>query len=298
MSEVAGNTAKDCSVVVDRVLDGAYNGTKDENAGVIAGRNATTNLTDLSAVNTAEAAVNVVVKSTQTVTTGDSEGLKALVGESGTFVDVPAGEYTFPSVASGVTINCAEGTVFEGTSGLNINGSTVSGATFKNENGTAVSGTIHGTFRNCTFDGSEALRWCYSKDGGPIIFEDCVIKTDFRGFHFDDMAGEVIFRNCEINGFNAYGGAGTITFENCTFGYDKSNYNGLNIYAHTVLKDCKFVYLSGKTNFIDMEGTGKTLSISNCTATLDGNAAEVSTFIGGSKLADNTVIVDGVELNK
>lgn len=298
MSEVTGNTAKDCSVVVDRVLDGAYNGTKDENAGVIAGRNATTNLTDLSAVNTAEAAVNVVVKSTQTVTTGDSEGLKALVGESGTFVDVPAGEYTFPSVASGVTINCAEGTVFEGTSGLNINGSTVSGATFKNENGTAVSGTIHGTFRNCTFDGSEALRWCYSKDGGPIIFEDCVIKTDFRGFHFDDMAGEVIFRNCEINGFNAYGGAGTITFENCTFGYDKSNYNGLNIYAHTVLKDCKFVYLSGKTNFIDMEGTGKTLSISNCTATLDGNAAEVSTFIGGSKLADNTVIVDGVELNK
>ena len=83
-----------------------------------------------------------------------------------------------------------------------------------------------------------------------------------------------------------------MTFEGCTFGYDASNYNGLNIYTNTVLKDCTFNYVSGKTNFIDMEGTGKTLTIENCTATLDGAAAQIEDFIGGSQLANNTVVIN------
>lgn len=212
---------------------------------------------------------------------------------AGKTISLAAGEYTFPAnVAEGVTINCQEGTVFTGTSGLNINGATVIGAEFKNENGTAVSGTINGTFKNCTFTGSEALRWCYSDAGKTNVFENCVIKTDFRGFHFDGMDGDVIFRNCEINGFNAYGGEGTATFEGCTFGCDESRYNGLNIYSNTNLINCTFNFVSGKTNFIDMEGTGKTLKITNCVATLDGVNADISTFVGGSKLADNTVIYE------
>ena len=105
------------------------------------------------------------------------------------------------------------------------------------------------------------------------------------------MKGNVVFKNCEINGFNAYGGEGTATFESCTFGNDESRYNGLNIYSNTVLKNCCFKYKSGKTNFIDMEGTGKTLTIENCTATLDGAAAEISDFVGGSQLANNTVVI-------
>jgi hypothetical protein len=110
------------------------------------------------------------------------------------------------------------------------------------------------------------------------------------------MEGDVTFKNCEINGFNAYSGGATITFEGCTFGSDQSAYNGLNIYSNTVVKDCHFVFDSAKTNFIDMEGTGKTLTITNCTATLDGADAEVESFVGGSKLTQNTVTVDGVRL--
>ena len=63
------------------------------------------------------------------------------------------------------------------------------------------------------------------------------------------------------------------------------------------LIDCKFEFVSGKTNFIDMEGTGKTLTIENCTATLDGGTADVADFVGGGKLAQNTVIIDGVVLS-
>lgn len=206
-----------------------------------------------------------------------------------------AGTHTFPatSIGEGDTIICAEGTVFKGTSSLNINGATVIGATFSNDSGYAVSGTINGIFKDCVFDSGEALRWCYSNAGETVVFENCEFKTNFRGFHFDGMDGDVLFKNCKINGFNAYGGEGTATFEGCTFGYDASSYNGLNIYSNTNLINCTFNYVSGKTNFIDMEGTGKTLTLTNCTATLNGEAVNVSDFVGGSKLAQNTVIIDG-----
>ena len=233
----------------------------------------------------------ITVVSPEAVNT--TAGLQAALANDKKIVTVAAGDYTFPSssVQAGQTIICEEGTVFTGKSSLDINGATVIGAEFKNENGTAVSGTIYGNFKNCTFTGPEALRCCYSGAGKTTVFENCVIKTDFRGFHYDGMDGDVIFRNCEINGFNAYGGDGTVTFEGCTFGCDESPYNGLNIYSNTNIVNCTFNYVSGKTNFIDMEGTGKTLTITNCTATLDGAAANVADFVGGSKLNDNTVII-------
>ena len=244
-------------------------------------------------------ASKVVEGAVENVPASDQAALTAALEEAAknpettVVVNVAADTYgTLPALSSNVVLNCAEGTVFEGTSGLNVNGATVIGATFESDE-TAVSGTVDGIFKNCTFDGSEALRWCYTDEGDEILFEDCVIKTDFRGFHFDGMNGNVTFRRCEINGFNAYGGKGTATFENCVFGNDESGYNGLNIYSNTVLKDCQFVFNSGKTNFIDMEGTGQTLSIINCTATLDGTETPVIDFVGGSKLANNTVILDG-----
>lgn len=244
-------------------------------------------------------ASKVVEGAVENVPASDQEALKAALDEAAknpettVVVNVAADTYgTLPALSSNVVLNCAEGTVFEGTSSLNVNGATVIGATFEDD-GIAVRGTVDGTFKNCTFDGSEALRWCDTEEGDEILFEDCVIKTDFRGFHFDGMEGNVTFRRCEINGFNAYGGKGTATFENCVFGNDESSYNGLNTYSNTVLKDCQFVFNTGKTNFIDMEGTGKTLSITNCTATLDGTETPVIDFVGGSQLANNTVILDG-----
>jgi len=193
------------------------------------------------------------------------------------------------ALKNGTDVIYAEDVVVEGTSQLNT-GATIVGATFKNENGTAVTQTVSGTFKDCVFEGSEALRWCYSNAGETVVFENCVIKTDFRGVHFDNMKGDVIFKNCEINGFNAIGGAGTVTFENCTFGNDKSSYNGLNMYSNINLINCTFNYVSGKTNFIDMEGTGKTLAITNCKAYLDGVETDISNFVGGSKLSQNTVV--------
>ena len=223
--------------------------------------------------------------------------LNSNVATANATIQLEAGTYTFPSTfAEGVTLVCEEGVVFEGKSGLNINGATVIGATFSNPNGVAGAGTIHGTYKDCTFEGSEALRWCYSEAGKTVIFEDCVFNTDFRGVHFDGMDGDVVFKNCEINGFNAIGGNGKVTFEGCTFGNDESNYNGLNMYSNIDIKDCKFNYVSGKTNFIDFEEAGKTMNITNSTATLDGAVADIKDFIGGTYVGQTTVSIDGVKV--
>ena len=229
-----------------------------------------------------------------TATATTTESLTEALNNNNTEVFVAEGEYTFPasSVKAGQTIVCEEGTVFTGTSSLNINGATVIGATFKNEGGIAVRNTINGTFKNCTFEGKETLRWCYSTAGTTSVFENCVVKTNFRGVHFDVMNGNVIFRNCEINGFNAFGGDGEVTFENCTMGCDQSNYNGLNLYMNTEIVNCHFVFISGKSNFVDMEKAGKTLTIRNCTATLDGTEADIADFVGGSKLNDCTLVIE------
>ena len=197
----------------------------------------------------------------------NAEGLNTAVTDEYAFVNVAAGNYTFPSnVAEGVTINCAEGTVFTGTSGLNINGATVIGAEFKNESGVAVSGTINGTFKNCTFTGSNALRSCYV--GETCVFENCDFSGNVYGVHFDGGSYPVTFRECTFSGFNAFAAKIPMaTFEECTFvGNGKSGYNGANLWGSAVLDDCEFTFNGTTSNeWIDCIGTDKTYEITNCT---------------------------------
>ncbi|MBR5872336.1 MAG: right-handed parallel beta-helix repeat-containing protein, partial [Oscillospiraceae bacterium] len=234
----------------------------------------------------------------------DAEALKAAFTEGADTILLSEGTYTFPasSLGEGDTLICEEGTVFEGTSSLNVKGATVVGATFKKVETTgdtgAVGGTVDGVFKNCTFVGNHALRWCYTNEGDTVVFENCVFDPTVRGIHFDEMNGDVIFRNCTISGFNAVSGKGKLTFENCTFTSGRTGYNGLNLYVNTVLTNCTFEFLSGKTNFIDYEAAGKTLTITNCVATLDGVAEEVIDFVGGSKISETEIIVDGVKVVK
>ena len=280
---LSNNTVKNATMAGNHVAYAAYN----ELYGSEYGGATTANF--VLENNTTENVTNNLVE----VVKASASDLKDTVKEANATVVLPAGTYTFPSsFAEGVTLQCAEGTVFTGTSGLNINGATVIGATFDaGDTNTSASGTINGNFKDCTFTGgSEGVRWCYITAGETVVFENCVFEATLRGVHFDGMDGNLIFKNCEINGFNAIGGSGVVTFEGCTFGNDQSGYNGLNQYLDTTLINCTFNYVSGKTNFIDMEAAGKTLTITNCTATLDGVAVDVMDFVGGSKLADCTVI--------
>ena len=171
-----------------------------------------------------------------------NEDLKEAL-KSSDVVYVVEGDYTFPasSIKAGQTIICEEGTVFTGTSSLNIQGSTVIGATFKNETGTAVTGTINGTFKNCYFKGKNALSGCYVYADEPIIFEDCTFEGDDYTFHFDDGSenSKIICVNCIFNSdWRVAIGAGISLFEaiDCEF-----NVRGfINFWGNVNLENCEF----------------------------------------------------------
>ncbi len=212
----------------------------------------------------------------------------------GNTVNVPAGTYSFPTkVAKGVTIVCEEGTVFSGTSSLNINGATVEGATFSNTEGRTVTGTINGTFKNCTFTGSNALRYCYA--GETTLFEDCVFDGTVYGVHFDGGSNPVTLRRCTLSGFNAFGSAiELLTLEDCTFkSTGKSGYNGANLWGATKLINTKFEF-DGKasTEWIGVNAAdSKKIEFENCEVPEGKILFEyMSNYASGDK-----VTVDGVE---
>ena len=247
------------------------------------------NIATLVTSNTTNASLAPVVASTEALT-------EALA--STTYVKVAAGQYTFPSssVKAGVIIECAEGTVFTGNSKLNIQGSTVIGATFSNPSGTAVDQTINGTFKNCTFEGSNALRWCYA--GETVVFENCVFSGSTYGIHFDGGAKKAIFRDCTISGFNAFASDMMVTFEGCTFeGNGKSGYNGANLWGSAKLVDCQFAFDGTTANeWIDCIGVDKTYEFENCT--INGVAYTAENYATYTKIFSRnnaTVKINGVE---
>ena len=187
--------------------------------------------------------------------------------QEGQTVTVKAGEYTFPasSLKAGVTVECEEGTVFTGSSKLNIKGATVINAEFTNPTGSAVTSTINGTFKDCVFEGSNALRSCYAGDN--VVFENCVFSGDLYGVHFDGGANDATFKGCTFSGFNAFGAALTqLTLEDCVFvSNGKSGYNGANLWGSTTIKNTTFKFDGTASNeWIDCIGSDKTYVIENC----------------------------------
>ena len=228
------------------------------------------------------------------VSLSEGDNLKDAVAVAGATVNMVAGEYVFPasSIASGVTINCEEGTVFTGTSSLNINGATVIGATFSNPSGTVAGQTINGTFKNCTFAGANALRYAYA--GETVVFEDCVFSGSTYGAHFDGGANDIIFKNCTFSGFNAFAAAiELVTFDGCTFvGNGKSGYNGANLWGSAKFINTEFVFDGTTANeWIDAIGTDKTYEFTGCT--LNGGSICNSNYIF-SRNVGTKITIDGV----
>ena len=217
---------------------------------------------------------------------------------AGDAVVVAEGTYgKFPSVGKNITLICHD-VVFQGNSKLNIGGSTVVGATFSNPSGNAVDQTINGVFKECTFTGSNALRYAYV--GDTCVFENCVFDGSVYGIHFDGGTNkEVTFRNCTISGFNGLAAAiGMATFENCTFvGNGKSGYNGANLWGSAKLINCEFTFNGTTTNeWIDCIGKDKTYEFVNCT--VNGVAYTAGNYTNFDEIFSRnnvTVKIDGVD---
>ncbi len=228
----------------------------------------------------------------------DGEEISGSLTDGADTVYLPEGNYTFPAdkIGEGDTIICADGTVFEGTSSLNVDGATVIGGTFSNPSGSAVSQSVNGTFKDCTFTGYNGLRYCYA--GDTVVFENCVFDGSVYGVHFDGGANNVIFRNCTMSGFNAMGSAITqLTMEGCTFvANGKSGYNGINLWGSTEMKDCTFVFDgTAGTEWVHARGTNKTYTITNCVVTDGTNVKSIANEFYDYGTG-NTVIIDGAQV--
>ena len=299
------------SEVVEIVVDGCWFGPLSEKPGVAIGTmNAETSITiQNSKFSGCQAGdQNLYIYETDTdVTTfaftqennevfgTQSEMLKSTLDNAatGATVQVPAGEYTFPasSIKEGMTLKCAEGTVFQGASSLNIKGATVEGATFSNAAGTVVTSTINGTFKDCVFEGGNALRYCYA--GETVVFENCVFSGNTYGIHFDGGANEIIFRNCTFSGFNATAAAVTMTtFEGCTFKSNgKSNYNGINIWGSAKMVNTNFEFDGSVDNeWIDPISADKTYEFTGCT--INGGTI-FSSFYFSPRDVNTDITIDG-----
>ena len=231
----------------------------------------------------------------------NADELKNALQSNASYIYLVAGEYTtFPAAdfKAGQTLVCAEGVVFKGKFGLNINGATVIGATFSNPSGTAVAGNINGTFKNCTFEGSNALRSCYA--GETVVFENCEFSGSTYGVHFDGGDNkEITFKKCKLSGFNAFAAAlKMVTFEKCTFvGNGKSGYNGANLWGSAKMIACEFTFDgTAATEWIDCIGADKTYEFTNCT--VNGVAYTPDNYTEYSKIfsRNNTkVTINGEE---
>ena len=245
--------------------------------------------------------------------------------EAGQTVNVLAGTYTsFPAnkLEAGVTVVCAEGTVFTPTANafsLNVNGARVRGATFSGaaDNGRLVSGTIDGHFEDCHFiaTGFEGLRYCYAPDANKTTtFIRCIFEGKVcYAVHFDSgYGGDLFFDECEFYGFNAFGkGVNKLTIKNSKFGYidNAYKYNGANLWGSTTMENVELDFgHDGVTEWIDP------LSES-CTYVMNGvringesityeflDCSPVSVTINGvlyQGIAEGVTLVDGVyEISK
>ena len=257
VKSAAGAEIKASNLNIDAVAEDNYHAVwVDEDAATYA---------DKVVVNGAFKAVEGTV-----ATVSDTQGLKdALAGGKSTIL-LGAGNYTFPasSLKAGVTVICEEGTVFTGSSSLNINGATVIGATFSNPNGTASTGTINGTFKKCTFSGSNASRWAYAENS-DIVFEDCVFNANgVYAIHYDGTTGaNILYKNCKITGWVAItGGHKSLTFDGCQI-YGNGTYGVIRVYGDTTIKNCTFDVAKVNTSDVYQDGIHAvdcTITVENC----------------------------------
>lgn len=228
--------------------------------------------------------------------------------QEGDVIPVAAGEYTMPStVPAGVTIEGSEGTTIDtanisGTNTGALNDVTVKGVNFTSSNDNSWDGMISHkttltdtTFDGCTFDaqadGNRDNAIYGGTANGETVFENCTIAADVYGVNFSYVNGTLIFKNCDITGWNSFGGAkvagdeSKVIFENCRF-HHSGSYGTLRFYQNAEVKNCTF---DDNFSWVDCNADNCTIELTGCT----GITAE-KIFNNGSHT--NTWILDGVTL--
>ncbi len=184
---------------------------------------------------TADSAVQEVIKYVATST----EELASLIAEvaEGTTIFVNADVVDFPAISKKITLVSKNDTYVSrsGSIKTGVVGVVIDGFTFTNSVGYT---TADITFQNCTFIGSNGLRWCYNT--GVWNLKNCVFNTSVYGIHFDGNANSVVnIEGCTISGFNTIAQNINVNVKNSVFTKtDKTDYAVFQMRGITTITDC------------------------------------------------------------
>lgn len=92
------------------------------------------------------------------------------------------------------------------------------------------------TIRNANVEGKSKNNYA----DGTLIFEDCTFNNPGGAYsiHFDGGKGSLIFKNCDLYGWNSFGGElESVSFENCTLS-GNGIYALIRSYTDLTLKNC------------------------------------------------------------
>lgn len=157
-----------------------------------------------------------------------------------------------------------------------------------------IEGMLTSTLQDVTFEGikfsaSNSMRWAYPK--GEVVFKNC----EFDGYgvyaiHFDTTNGNILFEDCDIKGWVAMGtGTGHVTFDGCTL-IGNGSYGLIRSYVDTDIKDTTFDVSAVNTTDVYQDGMhaiGCTFEVTNCT-NVNGTMEELV------NVSKNDAGIDGV----
>ena len=197
-------------------------------------------------------------------------------------VVLPAGEWTLPALADGVTIVGTEGTVVKQADGSEA----------------ALGSTHNTTIKNVTFEGTNAQRWGYAS--GTVVFENCTFKgqgTDKLSWaiHYDDPKNaNILYKNCTIYGWVAIGGgAASLEFDGCQF-YGNGAFGLCRSYSDFTVRNCTFDYSDvdpNGTRSVGIEAlSGATVTVINCT-NVNGDIEDVCSHKYDGTEYEGTIVI-------
>ena len=133
---------------------------------------------------------------------------------------------------------------------------------------------------------------------GTVIFEDCTFNNSGAySIHFDNGTGNVIFKNCDLYGWNSFGSSLTsVAFDGCTL-TGNGTYALIRSYVDLTLTDCVINTSNANHNDVYSEGVEAidpaTLTENNVTYIVSNPKELKAAIIKGSKIEfANDITVD------
>jgi|GEM_PF-1434150 len=111
-----------------------------------------------------------------------------------------------------------------------------------------------------------------NKIDGTVVFENCTFNNPDGAYsiHFDGGKGDVVFNNCELNGWVSFGSLSSVEMNNCTIG-GNGMYAMVRFYQDAVLNNCTFDGTDANTEDAFTDGisavNGANVVLNDCNVT-------------------------------